>query len=59
MKTDYNLIPCFNKWIYNNDLRKLKNKSFVIYKFIDSDIKINDTNIAYIIPYTIDDYTSI
>jgi len=59
MKTDYNLIPCVNKWINNNDLRKLKNKSFVIYKFIVSDIKINDVNIAYIIPYTMDDYTGI
>lgn len=59
MKTEYNLIPCVNRWINGNDLRKLKNKSFVIYKFIDSDIKINDVNIAYIIPYTIDDYTSV
>ena len=59
MKTDYNLVPCVNRWINSNDLRKLKNKSFVIFKFIDSDIKINDVNIAYIIPYTMDDYTAI
>jgi hypothetical protein len=59
MKTDYNLIPCINRWVNGNDLRKLKSKSFVIYKFIDSDIKINDIAIAYIIPYTMDDYTGI
>jgi hypothetical protein len=56
LKSDYNLTPCINRWITNNDLRKLKNKSFVIYKFIDSDIKINNVNVAYIIPYTMDDY---
>ena len=57
MKTEYSLLPCINRWVNNNDFRKLLNKQYVIFKFIDSDIQFEGTNIAYIIPYTMDDYT--
>lgn len=59
MKTEYSLLPCINRWVNNNDFRKLLNNRYVIFKFIDSDIQIEGINISYIIPYTMDDYTSI
>ncbi len=56
MKIEYNLLPCVNLWVSNNDLRKLLNKHYVIFNFIESDIQIDGKNVAYVIPYTLDDY---
>jgi hypothetical protein len=52
MKIEYNLIPCANVWISNNDLRKLLNKHYVIFRIIHSDIQIDGKNVGYVIPYT-------